>query len=999
MAERKSFPKKRELVRAGPSSRGRPVLLLDPKGRISFASPACEGLLGYRKEELLGKRLSAIYPSGARARWQRALARARATGQAEAVLPLLKRDGTELPRRVALSALGREHDDGLEIALADRAFPELGSSEGQEMALLNEIVLSLDRAPDLATGLREALGRILAFSGFPVGGIVSVDRERGIIVPQVHVGMPPALLEDLEREPQRVDEGFAGLAMRLQRPLVSEDLTREPRITRAALKESGLRTVVVVPLLAQDQAVGFLVLLAPSRMRVSNDQLQALQTIANHLGIAVARFSSFLREERRLSELLLVERVARKASSILDLEQLLTEVAQEIQRTFNYHDVLIFSVDKERGELVRRAWAGSYERPGPREARLPITDHGLLSWVVRHGRTALVNDVPIDPRYEAFFPQTRAELCVPLIRGGEVIGGINVESVRPHAFDETDLALLEALADQLVISITNAELYRDLERRVAERTEELQRERDRLSLVARTMGAGLALISRDYRTVWANGLLKEMFGEVEGKPCYETYNQQPSVCPWCPARQVFEGAARAEAEAVGSDRQGKLVWSKIVATPIRDGEGKVTAVLEVVMPITERKEMEEALRTSQERLRALSRVALKIQGVLDEEGLLKLAAAELSRAGFRFTFWAVEGPSLVRRYSSIPREEIRTLYGLLGSEPEGFRVPISQSPLVAQALQERALLASSDLKRSLLLARLYRSHPEIVETMEEKVRGVLYAPLPVGGEARWLMSAWLGEMGEEELGTLEIFARHLSVALENAHHFRELREAQEGLLRQERLAAIGQLAGAIAHSLRNPLGVVGNAVFYLKSKLEGRGERVHEHLELIEREIADLLGFAFRGQPERRRFALQKLVDQVLAEAELPEGVSLTRALPSRPIWVEADPRQLQQVFRNIILNAVEAMDGRGALLVRAWRRGKEVAVKLEDTGPGLPAAEAARVFEPLFSTKTRGAGLGLTICKQIIEDHGGKIRFESEEGRGSRVTIWLPRCEEEGDG
>ncbi|MGQ9477921.1 MAG: ATP-binding protein, partial [Candidatus Bipolaricaulia bacterium] len=696
---------------------------------------------------------------------------------------------------------------------------------------------------------------------------------------------------------------------------------------------------------------------------------------------------------------------AKRASAILDPERLLAEAAAEIQRSFNYYDVLIFSVDHERQELVRRAWAGHYSRRGPKDARLPLSERGLLSWVARHGQTALVNDVRSDPRYEAFFPETRSELCVPMKRDGVVIGGINVESTKLNAFDEADAIVLEALADQLVVALANAELYRSLEEKVAQRTAELEAERDRLQFVTEAMGAGLALISKDYRTIWANDYLKEIFGEVEGKPCYEAYNRQPEVRPWCAVREVFEtGQERVETEAVGKDQAGRTIWFKLVATPLRDDKGEIIATLEVVMPITERKLLEEALRSAQERLQALSRVALKIQGVLDEEGLLELATAELARAGFRFTFWAVEGQTLVRRYSSIPSAEIKTLYGLLGSEPAEFRVPLAQSPLAQQALEEHRIIASTDLGGSLLFSRLYHSHPELIEAMEERTRGVLYAPLPLGGAARWFIAAPLARMDQEELGALELFIRHLSTALENAHLFHrleasyeELKRAQEGLLRAERLATLGQLAGAIAHNLRNPLGVIKNSAFYLKAKLRGREAR--EHLELIEqqveradRRIADLLSLAYQRPLSLKRVELQSLIARLLEQLDLPEGIELSRAFPAEPLSVEADPEQLLQACQNVVVNAIEALGGRGELRIRAYPMGSEAVLEFEDKGPGLPPEEAARVFEPLFTTKAQGTGLGLTITKQIIEAHRGRISFESEPGRGSRVTIRLPR-------
>ncbi|MCX5909238.1 MAG: PAS domain S-box protein, partial [Deltaproteobacteria bacterium] len=149
--------------------------------------------------------------------------------------------------------------------------------------------------------------------------------------------------------------------------------------------------------------------------------------------------------------------------------------------------------------------------------------------------------------------------------------------------------------------------FRDItERKKAE--ENLQRERERLEIVTQNIGAGVAIISRDYQTIWANQVLKQTFGKVEGRLCHSTYNQREEICTDCGVKKIFEKQAdKVVHEQKGKDKSGEQIWSEIIATPIKDKEGNITAAVELVVSITERKRTEEALRQSEKAAKQLVR--------------------------------------------------------------------------------------------------------------------------------------------------------------------------------------------------------------------------------------------------------------------------------------------------------------------------------------------------------------------------------------------------------
>jgi signal transduction histidine kinase len=218
------------------------------------------------------------------------------------------------------------------------------------------------------------------------------------------------------------------------------------------------------------------------------------------------------------------------------------------------------------------------------------------------------------------------------------------------------------------------------------------------------------------------------------------------------------------------------------------------------------------------------------------------------------------------------------------------------------------------------------------------------------------------------------------------------------LQRTQRLAAIGQVAGGIAHELRNPLNVVKTSVYYLTNAKNPTPAKTAEHLQRIERHVAladgvitALSNFARLPLPNLRPFALEPCVQQVLELTPLPESVRVVLDLPASLPAVLGDPEQIRIVLGNLVRNAREAMPEGGPLTITGRAAGDAVDVDVADTGVGIPPESLARVMEPLYSTKARGLGLGLAIARSILEKNRGSLRLASEPGRGTTFTVRLP--------
>ena len=234
----------------------------------------------------------------------------------------------------------------------------------------------------------------------------------------------------------------------------------------------------------------------------------------------------------------------------------------------------------------------------------------------------------------------------------------------------------------------------------------------------------------------------------------------------------------------------------------------------------------------------------------------------------------------------------------------------------------------------------------------------------------------------------------------------QLREAREELARKEKLTALGQLAGTVGHELRNPLAVMNNAVYFLKSVLSGADATVREYLGILkgeiensERIISDLLDFSRTRKPQTQPVDVRDLIEQSCGRCAIPEIVSLRWDIPEDLPQASADPRQMEQVFQNLVTNAVQAMPAGGELRINARvvareQGGDRVAVSVADTGEGISSENMLKLFQPLFTTKIRGVGLGLVASKNITEANGGAITVQSEQGKGTTFTVTLP-CEQ----
>jgi len=226
----------------------------------------------------------------------------------------------------------------------------------------------------------------------------------------------------------------------------------------------------------------------------------------------------------------------------------------------------------------------------------------------------------------------------------------------------------------------------------------------------------------------------------------------------------------------------------------------------------------------------------------------------------------------------------------------------------------------------------------------------------------------------------------------------ELRDISRKLYRSERLAFIGKLAGGITHELRNSLAVLKNAAYLLERKVKDKGDKkmmkdigmVDKEIKHIDSIIDDIMGFARSRPPVLELSDANTMIESAVSAISVPDLVRVEKELGKVPL-VNIDANQIMHAVMNLAENAIVAMNGNGTLTFRTFEDEGWVCIEVEDTGPGIPAEDRNLIFEPLFTSKPKGTGLGLPISKMMVESQGGMIGFRSEAGRGTVFRISLP--------
>jgi PAS domain S-box-containing protein len=399
--------------------------------------------------------------------------------------------------------------------------------------------------------------------------------------------------------------------------------------------------------------------------------------------------------------------------------------------------------------------------------------------------------------------------------------------------------------------------------------------------------------------------------------------------------------------------------------PIRDKDGKTTGVVLVFRDITERKKLE---KEAHRLLGAVQQERDKISSLLNSINDEVWFADTEKR-------YTLANPSAIKEFKldssaqSINVEKYR---------PDGSPRPVEEAPSL------RALKG------------------EIVKNQEEIIR------TPASGELRYrqVSSAPVRDSEGNIIGSVSVVRditelKQLQNRLqEHAENLEKLVEERTKQLKDsERLAAIGQTAGMVGHDIRNPLQAISGDLYLIREELRSmpKSEAMEESVEAIEENtayinkiVSDLQDYTRPLTPNIVEINIKDLINSTLIVVNIPENIK-TEVTIQENLSLKVDPTYLRRALTNLTTNAVQAMPNGGKLTIKVLSNKDRTIISVKDTGVGIPEEAKPNLFKPLFTTKSKGQGLGLAVVKRLTEALGGTVTFESQEGKGTKFIIELP--------
>jgi PAS domain S-box-containing protein len=492
-------------------------------------------------------------------------------------------------------------------------------------------------------------------------------------------------------------------------------------------------------------------------------------------------------------------------------------------------------------------------------------------------------------------------------------------------------------------------LFRPMNLHILERErseEKAKRAFTELNQIFQSAADGMLVIGKDYTIMRVNETFEKLSGtsseEAVGKKCHDVFPGVQCRTLLCPATKIMHGAERVECETVKKHRDGSDIHCILTATPFRDPSGELIGIVEDFKDITERKHAEDEIHSLKQQIEFILGATKTGLDIIDEDFNIRYIDPEWQKiygdpAGKKCYEYFMERDKVCPSCGILRARETKTMTSTEGILPKEGNRPVQITTIPFQ-----------------------------------------------NAEGEWLFAEICVDITERK-------------------------KTEEERIKTQKLESLGLLAGGIAHDFNNLLTAIIGNIGFIRLNTDP-GDELFNALKMAEKAslrakdlTQQLITFSRGGEPIKKAASPSALIHESAGFVLSGSKVRCDLQLPDGLAFVEVDEGQINQALNNIILNAVQAMPEGGVVTIRGENitvgdnestplaQGAYVKISIEDKGDGIPPNIFSKVFDPYFTTRQKGSGLGLTIAYYIIRKHGGHIQVESSPGKGTTCHIFLP--------
>ncbi|MBM4440153.1 MAG: GAF domain-containing protein [Candidatus Rokubacteria bacterium] len=810
------------------------------------------------------------------------------------------------------------------------------------------------------------------------------------------------------------DVGIAGLALRERQPVSTPDLLTDERLTysdrfKSEAAQTAHRALLAVPLVVQGRDLGVLAAGDQTGRRFTDDDVRLVQAFADQAAVALENARLYREASRLATRMRALAEVERLLSETLDAGSITRRIVETLGGLIDARVATLFRADGD--DFVIAAVAGDVGPTVVTSVRFPA-GQGLVALAARARRAVQTPNLLADPRVE-LNPELRrvmagahyaAILSAPLVVNDRVIGVLSVGDDAGRIFDEDDIRLVQAFADQAARALENARLYEEAGIR--------RREAEELAQVAAAITGSLDVAAVLPRVLEAARRL--------------TGAELSRLALRDPARDVMvfrfaDGAAVEHPDVARGTGPAGEAWAtgRAIRTDERWPEAAAPGVrAQIVVPIVVGGVVEGLLSVANRSARGFTPRHQEVLQRLADQAAIAMHTARLfadeqaARAAAQAAAQALRDSEAVRQRAM----EVGQIGSWISGIGDGSRLEWSQEVCRIFGVDPGVLTGTSED----FVARVYPDDlPDVIAARNEAL--ATGGPLRIDhrivrpdGAIRWVHER--ADIQRDPDGRPARFIGVVQDITERKQAEEALQAAEEQLRQSQKMDAIGRLAGGVAHDFNNLLSIItGRSELILRAReLPGAVRRdvdlIHRTAERAASLTRQLLAFSRKQLLQPKVIDVNGVVSNMGRMLRRVIGEDVDLVIVARPgvARVNADPGQLEQVILNLAVNARDAMPGGGRLTIETAQLdldaehakrhpgvgpGRHVMLAVSDTGIGMDAATRERIFEPFFTTKDvgKGTGLGLSTVYGIVQQSGGTVWVYSEPGHGSVFKIYFP--------